>query len=319
MGSALPNSGERQKCAPSGTVRSGWCFVGIPRAKGKSISAIATKCPKQSPGRVVYAQRMARRGAGGPVGAAFGRDDRSGWAEDAGMTPRYRLHFAPDNASLVVRLALLELGQPFETVLVDRAARAHKAPAYLAVNPAGRIPALETPHGPIFETGAILLWLADRHGALAPAPESPERGEFLKWLFFTSNTLHAALRMRFYPAQYAGPDSAAQAALSACMQAEVARHLGLIEAAAAAGPAWLCGSDPSALDLYLACLMRWARLYPADEDKAWARPGQWPRLHAMLTRLEARASVAAARRAEGLGQAPFTAPVHPDPPEGSAI
>jgi glutathione S-transferase len=143
---------------------------------------------------------------------------------------RYRLHYAPDNASLVVRLALEELGQPYDTVLVDRAARGHKAPEYRALNPAGLIPVLETPDGPVFETGAILLWLADRHGALAPAPDSPDRGAFLKWLFFTSNTLHAGLRMRFYPAQYAAGDPAAQAVLSAHMKGEAAlarRHDGL--------------------------------------------------------------------------------------------
>ena len=91
------------------------------------------------------------------------------------MSP-YRLHYAPDNASLIVRLALEELGRPYETVLVDRRAKAQRSPAYLALNPAGRIPTLETPDGPISETGAILLWLADRHGALAPAAGDPARG-----------------------------------------------------------------------------------------------------------------------------------------------
>ncbi len=50
---------------------------------------------------------------------------------------------------------------PYRTVLVDRAAQAQKSPAYLALNPNGLIPVLETPHGPVFETAAILLWLAE--------------------------------------------------------------------------------------------------------------------------------------------------------------
>lgn len=231
---------------------------------------------------------------------------------------RYRLHYAPDNASLVIRLALEELGQPYDTALVDRAARAQKAPDHLVLNPAGLIPALETPDGPLFETGAILLWLTDRHGALAPAPGSPGRGGFLKWLFFTSNTLHAGLRMRFYPDQYVGRDPAAQAALRDHMRGEATRHLSLIEAQAALSPGWLGARAPSALDLYLACLLRWARLYPPGEAKDWLRVENLPCLHDMAARLETRASVAAAIRAEGLGPAPFTEPRHPEPPEGSA-
>jgi len=234
------------------------------------------------------------------------------------MKTDYRLHYAPDNASLIVRLVLEELGQPYATVLVDRTARAQEKPAYRALNPAGLIPVLETPDGPIFETAAILLWLADRHGALAPAPDSHPRAAFLKWLFFTSNTLHTALRMRFYPARYAGPDKDAQQALSMHMQGEVARHLDLIEAAAADRPGWLGGADPSVLDLYLACLMRWGQLYPVDEDKGWANPAHRPHLCDMAARLETRPSVATAIRAEGLGNTPFTAPAYACPPEGSA-
>ena len=230
----------------------------------------------------------------------------------------YRLHYAPDNASLIIRLALEELGLPYETALIDRKARGHKAPAYLAVNPAGLIPALETPDGAIFETGAILLWLADRHGTLAPAPDAPGRGAFLKWLFFTSNTLHVAMRMRFYPDQYVGGDPAAQATLRAHLKGEIIRHVGLLETQAAQSPAWLCGPAPSALDLYLACLLRWLQIYPAAEDNSWFNLADWPHLQAMATRLERCNSVRAAIHAEGLGETPFTAPRHATPPEGSA-
>ena len=90
-----------------------------------------------------------------------------------GMTAPYRLHYAPDNASLVIRLALEDMGLPYETVLVDRTTREQDSAAYRALNPAGLIPVLETPQGPVFETAAILLWLADTHGQLAPAPADP--------------------------------------------------------------------------------------------------------------------------------------------------
>ena len=122
------------------------------------------------------------------------------------MTQPYRLHYAPDNASLIVRLALEEMRLPYQAVLVDRRVAAQKSADYLALNPHGRIPVLDTPDGAIFETGAILLWLADRHRtqacAMMPPPDHPDRGHALKWLFFLSNTLHAELRMLFYPALY---------------------------------------------------------------------------------------------------------------------
>ena len=72
----------------------------------------------------------------------------------------YTLHYAPDNASLIIRLALEAQGVAYDTCLVDRAAQGQSAPAYRALNPHGLIPALQTPDGPMFETGAILLWLA---------------------------------------------------------------------------------------------------------------------------------------------------------------
>ena len=61
------------------------------------------------------------------------------------MRMNYRLHYAPDNASLIIRLALEEIGVPYETVLVDRRSRAQDTTAYRALNPAGLIPVLETP------------------------------------------------------------------------------------------------------------------------------------------------------------------------------
>lgn len=233
------------------------------------------------------------------------------------MAAPYRLHYAPDNASLAVRLALEELGQPYDTALVDRARGAQKSPAYRALNPAGLIPVLETPEGAIFETAAILLWLADRHGALAPAPDAPGRGDFLKWLFFASNTLHAGLRMLFHPAPFVGEDAAARQALRDRTGAALAGHWGHLEAAAAARPGWLGAGAPSALDLYLAPLLRWSALYP-EGGTGWFRLGDYPHLRAMAAHLETRPSVAAAVAAEGLGPLPFTAPRLATPPEGSA-
>ena len=233
------------------------------------------------------------------------------------MTAPYRLHYAPDNASLIIRLALEEMGHPYDTVLVDRRTRGHKSPAYLRLNPQGLIPFLETPDGAIFETGAILLWLADRHGKMAPAPDSGERADFLKWLFFTANTLHTGMRTLFYPDQYIGLAEADQVALGRHMKGVLKQHLQAMDDLAAAARPWFNADDVSVLDFYVACLLRWMALYPAGGTD-WFKLAQWPHLKAFAARLEACASVGRAIDAEGLGPAPFTAPIYATPPEGSA-
>ncbi|GFE48762.1 glutathione S-transferase [Roseobacter cerasinus] len=227
--------------------------------------------------------------------------------------PRYILHYAPDNASLVIRLALEELAVPYRTHLVDRHQGGQRAPAHLALNPNGLIPALETPEGAMFETGAILLWLADRHGGLAPSPDSPDRGDLLKWLFYLSNTLHPALRRLFYPGSYIGDDPAHQARLQTETRQNILSHLKILEAH------WRPTAEPTVLDLYLAPMLRWVQIYPQDSDRSWFDLASFPALHHVASRLESRASTRTAQAAEGLGPTPFTAPQAPNPPEGSAL
>lgn len=223
----------------------------------------------------------------------------------------YVLHYAPDNASLIIRLALLESGQMFRTALVDRTTRAQDSAAYRALNPAGLIPVLETDEGPISETGAILLWLADRHGA-GLLPDAP-RGAVLKWLFFLSNTAHADLRQLFYAGLYVTAEG--KAGHFARLTGRMATHFRILDDAATAQPALF--APPSVLSLYTAALLRWSVLYTAPNG--WFDLRAYPALAAMATALQGRASVAQLCVAEGLGQTPFTAPVPCQPPEGAAL
>ncbi len=174
------------------------------------------------------------------------------------------------------------------------------------------IPVLKTQDGPIFETGAILLWLSDRHGDLGPRDGDPRRADFLKWLFFVANTVHPALRMLFYPAKYVGDDPAHHRALRRTVQSALRTHLHAVDDRA--------GHDPIALaiQLYLAPVLRWCALYPQDADRRWFRLADYPHLQALCASLESLPCTAAAQTAEGLGPTPFTAPVYATPPEGSA-
>ncbi len=227
------------------------------------------------------------------------------------------LHYAPDNASLCVRLALLAMDAPFSTVLVDRRSGTERTPAYLALNPNGLIPALETPDGPMFETAAILLWLADRDPAcaLAPAPDHADRGRVLTWLFWLSNTLHPALRILFYPDKHI--DSQHAQALASRTQERVQTMLGILNDAVPQINRWLGAAQPSVLDCYLCPMLRWLALYPRGHT-LWFSLARWPALYEVALKMDDRPITATASLAEGLGKTPFSRPHLPRPPEGSA-
>ncbi|MGQ0564191.1 MAG: glutathione S-transferase family protein [Gemmobacter sp.] len=223
----------------------------------------------------------------------------------------YVLHYAPDNASLIVRLFCEEQAIPYRTELVDRSTRAQDSAGYRRLNPAGLIPALETPDGPMAETGAILLWLTDRHGLW---PEPSQRGPFLQWLFYLSNSAHADLRRLFYPGQYAPPGSLP--AHHDMAAARMAVHFGLLDAAAARHPDLFApGTVPAC---YAGALLRWSALYPRG-GTGWFALDRWPALLALAQALDARPATRRVALAEGLGDRPFSAPIPPTPPEGSVL
>ena len=225
----------------------------------------------------------------------------------------YTLHYAPDNASLIIRLVLDGAGIPYRTALVDRSRRQQDSAAYRALNPTGLIPTLETPLGPVTETGAILLWIAETHH-LGPLPGDADRPAFLKWLFFLSNTAHADLRQIFYPHQYAPTD--AHPAHLEILSARMLRHFALLDAAARQHPRLFAPATP--LGVYTIVLTRWAQLYPPDAPR-WLDLAAFPALHALARAQEARVETPVVARAEGLGPHPFTRPEQPDPPEGSVL
>ncbi len=226
----------------------------------------------------------------------------------------YVLHYAPDNASLILRLALEEARLPYRCELVDRRTRAQDSPAYRALNPTGLIPTLITPDGPISETGAALLYLSEQSDAgLAPPPGAPARTAFLRWLFFLSNTLHADMRQLFYPEYYVPPG--AEAEHHQIISARLTGHFRLIDTVAANDPALF--GPPSALALYTLALIRWPALYPKG-GTGWFTLTDFPALHRLALIAEARPAIHAAQQAEGLGPTPFSAPQYASPPEGSA-
>ncbi len=228
------------------------------------------------------------------------------------MNAEFRLHYAPDNASLCLRIALLEMGLPFDPILVDRRQNAQKSAQFLSMNPNGLIPVLETPDGPMFETAAILLWLADRTQMMMPPQDSPARVPALQWLFWLSNTLHGTLRMLFYPDQYGADDPEK---LRIATRTRLITQLDLLESASTTP--WRDADAPSIHGCYLAPMLRWSALYGGSTD--WFDISRWPHLQAFAKRIENRPAVITAAKSEGLGSTPISAPSPCVPPEGSAL
>jgi glutathione S-transferase len=105
-----------------------------------------------------------------------------------------KLYFIPGR-SWLPRWLLGELGEPFELIVLDEAKKEHKQPAYLAVNPLGKLPALEHDGRVVTETAAICLYLADlrpKHG-LAPSLGDPDRGRYLTLMVHASTALEPAI------------------------------------------------------------------------------------------------------------------------------
>lgn len=218
----------------------------------------------------------------------------------------YVLHYFPDTASLVVRMVLAELGVQHRCALIDREGGALASPAYRAMQPLGLIPAMETPDGPMFETAAILLYLADRHPGLAPTTTDPARAAFLKWLFFTSTNMHTTLLQIFYPERTAGE------ACKDAVQTEAAKRMALylktLNDAATGNPDWMPNDRPSILGYYIAMLLHWLGQFGPGHPLQ-VEVADYPALHKVLSMLEAQHATQAIAEDEGLGPTPFTAPL----------
>jgi glutathione S-transferase len=96
------------------------------------------------------------------------------------------LYTAPTPNGRKVSIALEEMGLPYTVHAVDLARGEQKTPEFLAINPNGRIPAIvdrDMEDFPLFESGAILLWLAEKSGLFLPT-EAKARSVVLQWLFF---------------------------------------------------------------------------------------------------------------------------------------
>ena len=107
----------------------------------------------------------------------------------AAYPDRLQLYSLPTPNGVKVSIMLEEIGLPYEAHRVDLGKQEQRTPEFLSLNPYGKIPAVIDPAGlggkplPLFESGAILLYLGEKTGKLLPA-DPARRYETVQWLFF---------------------------------------------------------------------------------------------------------------------------------------
>ncbi|MDP9256177.1 MAG: glutathione S-transferase family protein [Actinomycetota bacterium] len=159
------------------------------------------------------------------------------------------------SASFAARMALEEAGADYEAVNIHPRRRDEPA-SFAEVNPLKRVPALREGDVAVYETGAVLLYLADRFPALGPAVGAPARADLYRWILWLADTLHPA----WWPLRKsasADPEPEAEAAIRARGRAQMDSHGSYLERELARGP-WCLRETFSVADLYLYMLVGWA-------------------------------------------------------------
>jgi len=151
-----------------------------------------------------------------------------------------------------VSIMLEETGLPYEPHLVDIMQDESHTPEFLALNPNGKIPAIIDPHGPggqalgLFESGAILMYLAEKSGKFLPA-DPARRWETIQWLFFQMASIGPMFGQVGFFNKFAGKAYEDKRPLERYVN-ESKRLLGVLDERLA-GRRWLMGEDYTIADI----------------------------------------------------------------------
>jgi glutathione S-transferase len=196
------------------------------------------------------------------------------------------LYYAAHTCSLATHIALEEVDADYSTVRIDFSKNQQQSPAYLKVNPKGRVPALVTDRGILTETPAMLAFVAQSFPAagLAPIDDPFAFAEVQAFNSYLCSTLHIAHahRMRGYRWVDAD-DKAALAAMQRKVPQSVTACFEAIERDMLVGP-WVTGDRYTICDPYLFTLAQWLEADGVD-------PGRIPRVIDHRRRVSERAAV----------------------------
>ncbi len=191
-----------------------------------------------------------------------------------------RLHYAPRTISIATAIALEEAEIAYEAVPVDFASGAQQGEAYLAVNPKGRVPALETADGILTETGALLEYVAPQL-----VPKDPLRAARMREvMYYLASTMHVAHAHKMRGSRWAANQSSYDD-MQAMVPETMTACCAYIEEVLPLEP-FAIGAKMSCADPYLFMVTSWA---PGDGvDMA-----PFPKLRAFMAMMQARDSVKA--------------------------
>jgi glutathione S-transferase len=172
----------------------------------------------------------------------------------------YKLYTRAGSGGFAAEAALSMAGVPFTKVEVKRGPPDE---AFLGISPLGQVPVLTLPDGSsVTESAAICILIAELYpeAVLSPAPGSPGRAHFLRWMLFMSSVLYPALLRFFYAERYsASADGVAEVKRYALAESDRAF---VILDAALEDRDWLVGDRHSIADVYLLMLGCW---HPVDD------------------------------------------------------
>lgn len=183
----------------------------------------------------------------------------------------------PQSRGQTVRWMLEELGEPYETVLLDYGTTV-KSPDYLAINPMGKVPAIrhraaDGKDRVVTECAAICAYLADAYPQAGLAPALPDRAAYYRWMFFGAGPVESAILDRFRKIAPEGQERVM--AGYGCFEDVV----GALETAVADSE-WIAGDRFSAADVYAGSQIDWPIRFGMIEAT--------PKLAAYVERLRAR-------------------------------
>ena len=196
-----------------------------------------------------------------------------------------KLYYSGAPNPMKVALMLEETGLPYEPVPVDtRKGEQHK-PEYLAINPNAKVPAIVDGDVTVFDSNAILLYLAEKTGKFLPEKGDKARGELLSWLMFVASGVGPFAGQSVHFRQYA-PEKIPYALNRYAYEAQ--RHFGILDARLAKNK-YMLGDAYSIVDM---AVWGWARLVPtALGEQAWAK---FPNLKRLVDEISARPAAARA-------------------------
>jgi GSH-dependent disulfide-bond oxidoreductase len=172
---------------------------------------------------------------------------------------RLQLYSLPTPNGVKVSIMLEEVGLPYEVHLVDIMKNETWQPEFLSLNPNGKIPSIVDPDGPggkpigLFESGAILLYLAEKTGKLLPA-DPVRRYETIQWVFFQMAAVGPMFGQVGFFHKFAGREIEDKRPLNRYVQ-ESKRLFGVLETRLEGRP-WIMGEDYTIADI---ALLGWVR------------------------------------------------------------